>query len=115
MLCSHQFGSRGPLYIHMVMFYVGKFVHILVHSPRPKFRHLNLQPHWLRNSLTETYHALANVYQRTVDYPEEFANGYHIMLDTEVLITVRADQVEGPVDAWPPQVTGMWSRGRDSW
>jgi len=39
----------------------------------------------------------ANVYQRNVDYPEEWANGYHIMLDTEELVTVRCDQVEtGP-------------------
>ena len=32
-----------------------------------------------------------NVYQRTVDYPGELANGYHIMLDSEelVLVTVR--------------------------
>ena len=36
----------------------------------------------------------ANVYQKTVDYPEELANGYHIMLDTEKLVTVRWDQVE---------------------
>ena len=28
----------------------------------------------------------ANVYQRTVDYADEFANGYHVMLDTEELI-----------------------------
>ena len=27
----------------------------------------------------------ANVYQRTVDYPEEFSNGYHVMLDSERL------------------------------
>lgn len=31
----------------------------------------------------------ANVYQRTVDYPDEWANGYHGMLDTERLVTVR--------------------------
>ena len=36
----------------------------------------------------------ANVYQRTVDYPDEWANGYHVMLDTEELVTVRAAQVE---------------------
>jgi len=35
----------------------------------------------------------ANVYQRTVDYPE-LSNGYHVMLDTEELVTVRWDQVE---------------------
>ena len=36
----------------------------------------------------------ANVYQRTVDYPDDWANGYHVMLDTEELITVRMDQVK---------------------
>ncbi len=35
----------------------------------------------------------SNVYQRTVDYPDEWANGYHVMLDTEKLVTVRWDQV----------------------
>ena len=35
----------------------------------------------------------ANVYQRTVDCPSEWANGYHIMLDNEKLVTVRWDQV----------------------
>ena len=35
-----------------------------------------------------------NVYQKTMDYPDEWANGYHTMLDTEELVTVRADQVE---------------------
>ncbi len=36
----------------------------------------------------------SNVYQRTVDYPDEWANGFHVMLDTGVLVTVRCDQVE---------------------
>ena len=36
----------------------------------------------------------ANVYQKTVDNSDEWANGYHIMLDTEKLVTVRWDQVE---------------------
>ena len=36
----------------------------------------------------------ANAYQRTVDYPDEWATGFHIMLDTEELVTVRWDQVE---------------------
>ena len=36
----------------------------------------------------------SNVYQRTVDYPDEFANGFHVMLDTEVLVTVRWEQVD---------------------
>ena len=35
----------------------------------------------------------SNVYQRTVDYPDEWNDCYHVMLDTEV-VTVRADQVE---------------------
>ena len=39
----------------------------------------------------------SNVYQRTVDYPDELANGHHIMLDTEELVTVRFDQVEAIV------------------
>ena len=33
----------------------------------------------------------SNVYQRTVDYPDEWANGHHVMLDTGVLVTVRWD------------------------
>ena len=36
----------------------------------------------------------SNVYQRTVDYPDEWYNGHHIMLDTEELVTVRWEQVE---------------------
>ena len=36
----------------------------------------------------------SNVYQRTVDYPDEWFNGFHIMLDTEKLVTVRWEQVE---------------------
>ena len=35
----------------------------------------------------------ANVYQRTVDYPDVYHNGHHIMLDSEVLVTVRWEQV----------------------
>ena len=31
----------------------------------------------------------ANVYQKSVDYPDEWGNGYHVMLDTEELVTVR--------------------------
>ena len=38
----------------------------------------------------------SNVCQRTVDYPEEWANGYNVLLDSEELVTVRADQVEEP-------------------
>ena len=36
----------------------------------------------------------SNVYQRTVDFSDEYHNGHHVMLDTEVLVTVRWDQVE---------------------
>jgi hypothetical protein len=31
----------------------------------------------------------ANVYQKTVNYPDEWANGYHVMLDMEELVTAR--------------------------
>ena len=31
----------------------------------------------------------SNVYQRTVDFPEELANGYHAMLDSGELVTVQ--------------------------
>ena len=41
----------------------------------------------------------SNVYQRTVDYPDEQANGHHVMLDTGELVTVRHDQVEAVVAA----------------
>ena len=36
----------------------------------------------------------ANVYQRTADYPDQWSNGHHVMLDTRVLVTVRWEQVE---------------------
>ncbi len=36
----------------------------------------------------------SNVFQRTVDYPDEWANGHHVMLDTEEFVTVRHDQVK---------------------
>ena len=35
----------------------------------------------------------ANVYQKTLDFPAEWANGYHVILDSEELVTVRWDQV----------------------
>lgn len=34
-----------------------------------------------------------NVFQRTVEYPDEFAPGYHAVLDDETVVTVRWDQV----------------------
>ena len=36
----------------------------------------------------------ANVHQRTADYPDELNNGFHVMLDSEELMTVRWEQVE---------------------
>ena len=33
------------------------------------------------------------VIQRTVDYPDEYAPGYHVVLDTGPVVTVRGDQV----------------------
>ncbi len=41
----------------------------------------------------------SNVYQRTVDYPDEWDNGFHVMLDSGVLVTVRWEQVETIVGA----------------
>ena len=35
----------------------------------------------------------SNVYQRTVDYPDDFTNGVNIMLGTDELVTVRWEQV----------------------
>ena len=37
----------------------------------------------------------SKMYQTTVDYPGELANGHHVMLDTEELVTVRSEQVRG--------------------
>ena len=34
------------------------------------------------------------VFQRTVDYPEEYAPGYHVVLDDGTVVTVRWDQVD---------------------
>lgn len=36
----------------------------------------------------------ANVFQRTVDFPEEYAAGYHVVLDGREVMTVRVEQVE---------------------
>ena len=36
----------------------------------------------------------SNVYQRTVDYPDVWHNGHHVMLDAKVLVAVRWEQVE---------------------
>jgi hypothetical protein len=34
------------------------------------------------------------VFQRTVDFPDEFAPGYHVVLEDEAVVTVRWDQVD---------------------
>ena len=36
----------------------------------------------------------SNVYQSTVDYPGRYANGFHVMLDEGLLVTVRWYQAE---------------------
>ena len=33
------------------------------------------------------------VFQRTVDAPDEYAPGYHVLLDTGPVVTVRWDQL----------------------
>lgn len=38
------------------------------------------------------------VFQRTADYPEEFAPGYHVVLDGGKVVTVRWDQIESCKD-----------------
>ena len=35
----------------------------------------------------------SNVYQKTVDCPDKWAKGYHVMLDTGVLVTARWEHV----------------------
>ena len=45
--------------------------------PRPSCRHGGEQP-----------------VQGAVDFPNERANGFHVMLDAEELVTMRCDQVE---------------------
>ena len=36
----------------------------------------------------------SNVHQRTVDNPDDMTNGFHVMLDSDELVTVRWYQVE---------------------
>ena len=38
------------------------------------------------------------VFQRTVDYPEEYSAGYHVILDSGPVITIRWDQVHAPAE-----------------
>ena len=33
------------------------------------------------------------VFQKTVDYPDDYSAGYHVVMDDERLVTVRWDQV----------------------
>ncbi len=33
------------------------------------------------------------VFQRTVDYPDEYSPGYHVILDAGPVVTVRGDQI----------------------
>ena len=40
----------------------------------------------------------SNVFQRTADYPGELSEGFHVMLDSGELVTVRWDQVERLTD-----------------
>ena len=54
----------------------------------------------------------SNVYQKSVDYPDELANGFHIMLDTGELVTVRWDQVRA-LDL-PPGNRTMWNESPPS-
>ena len=35
----------------------------------------------------------STVFQKTVDYSDEYANGFHVVLDDETWVTVRRDQV----------------------
>jgi len=35
------------------------------------------------------------VFQRTVDYPDDFAPAYHVVLDDERVVTMRWDQLRG--------------------
>jgi|Marorgknorr_s2lv_3_1036020.scaffolds.fasta_scaffold06211_3 hypothetical protein len=36
----------------------------------------------------------SNVHQRAVDFPGEFAVGFHVWLDSGLVVVVRADQVQ---------------------
>ena len=33
------------------------------------------------------------VFQRTTDYPDEFSPGYHVIIDDDLVVTLRWDQV----------------------
>ena len=36
----------------------------------------------------------ARVFQKTVDFPDEYAHGFHVTLDDGTWVSVRQDQVE---------------------
>ena len=67
---------------------------------RPAHEHMDAPPRGDRVRITTGKYAghkgtvESNVYQRTVDYPDEWNNGFHIWLDTGELVTVRWEQVE---------------------
>ena len=35
------------------------------------------------------------VFQRTLDYPDDYSPGYHVILVDDAVVTVRWDQVKG--------------------
>jgi len=37
----------------------------------------------------------ANVFQKTEDYPNEYAAAFHVILEDETVVTIRCDQVVG--------------------
>jgi len=49
----------------------------------------------------------SNVHQRTVDYPNDLSNGFHVMLDSGELVTVRWDQVESKRHSRPVGERGL--------
>lgn len=42
------------------------------------------------------------MFQKTVDHPEEYAPGYHVVLDDGLVVTVRVEQVES-AGLWCPK------------
>ena len=42
------------------------------------------------------------VFEHTVDYPDEFSPGYHVILDGGQVITVRWDQLAGRLESSGP-------------
>ena len=47
-----------------------------------------------RNYTGHTEIVASNVYQKTVEYPGEFADGCHFMLGNEELVTVQWERLE---------------------